>query len=138
MVTLGAQGSHIYTNGARIEIPCVKPEDVVDPTGCGDAYRAGLLYGIAAGLEWSITGRLASLLGAVKIARRGGQNHQFTRDEIAQRYRGELRRPALVATLLLRSSGKVQYRAPSITSKPDGKSGLARTLPSPLGERGWG
>ena len=86
VVTLGAQGSHIYKNGARIEIPCVKPEDVVDPTGCGDAYRAGLLYGIAAGLEWSITGRLASLLGAVKIARRGGQNHQFTRDEIAQRY----------------------------------------------------
>ena len=87
VVTLGAQGSHIYTNGARIEIPCVKAEEVVDPTGCGDAYRAGLLYGIAAGLEWSVTGRLASLLGAVKIARRGGQNHNFTRDEIAQRYR---------------------------------------------------
>ena len=86
VVTLGAQGSHIYANGARLEIPCVKPEHLVDPTGCGDAYRAGLLYGIAAGLEWSITGRLASLLGAVKIARRGGQNHQFTRDEIAQRY----------------------------------------------------
>jgi adenosine kinase len=86
VVTLGAQGSHIYAGGARLEIPCVKPEDVVDPTGCGDAYRAGLLYGIAAGLEWNMTGRLASLLGAVKIARRGGQNHRFTRDEVAQRY----------------------------------------------------
>jgi adenosine kinase len=87
VVTLGAQGSHIYTNGGRIEIPSVKAEEVLDPTGCGDAYRAGLLYGIAAGLDWSVTGRLASLLGAIKIARRGGQNHAFTRDEIAQRYR---------------------------------------------------
>ena len=56
---------------------------MVDPTGCGDAYRAGLLYGIAAGLDWQVTGRLASLLGAIKIAQRGGQNHRFTRDEIA-------------------------------------------------------
>jgi adenosine kinase len=87
VVTLGAQGSHIYRNGARIEIPCVKPEAVVDPTGCGDAYRAGWLYGIAAGLDWNVTGRLASLLGALKIARRGGQNHHFTREEIAERYR---------------------------------------------------
>src|SRR5262245_8515200 len=87
VVTLGAQGSHIYRNGSRIEVPCVKAEAVVDPTGCGDAYRAGLLYGIAAGLDWNVTGRLASLLGALKIARRGGQNHHFTREEIVERYR---------------------------------------------------
>ena len=87
VVTLGADGSLVCTNGQRIEIPCVKPDEVVDPTGCGDAYRAGLLYGIAAGLDWPTTGRLASLLGAIKIARRGGQNHLFTREEIAQRYR---------------------------------------------------
>jgi adenosine kinase len=59
----------------------------VDPTGCGDAFRAGLLYGIANGLDWPLTGRLASLLGAIKIARRGGQNHQFTRNEIGQRFK---------------------------------------------------
>ena len=87
VVTLGAEGSHIHAAGRRIEIPCAKPEDVVDPTGCGDAFRAGLLYGIANGLDWPVTGRLASLLGAIKIARRGGQNHQFTRDEIGQRYK---------------------------------------------------
>jgi adenosine kinase len=86
IVTMGASGSTIYTNGRQLEIPCAKPLEVVDPTGCGDAFRAGLLYGIAAGLEWMQTGRLASLLGAIKIASRGGQNHQFTRDEIAQRY----------------------------------------------------
>ncbi|HKA42027.1 MAG TPA: carbohydrate kinase family protein [Burkholderiales bacterium] len=87
VVTLGAQGSRIHVDGRRIEIPSARPEGVVDPTGCGDAFRAGLLYGIANGLDWELTGRLASLLGAIKIARRGGQNHHFTREEIAQRFK---------------------------------------------------
>ena len=87
VVTLGAKGSLIFTGGDQIEIPCVKADSVVDPTGCGDAYRAGLLYGIANGMDWQHTGRLASLVGALKIAHRGGQNHHFTRDEIAERFR---------------------------------------------------
>jgi adenosine kinase len=87
VVTLGAQGSRIHTGGRSIEIPCARPEAIVDPTGCGDAFRAGLLYGIANGLDWPLTGRLASLLGAIKIARRGGQNHRFTRDEIGVRFK---------------------------------------------------
>jgi adenosine kinase len=87
IVTLGARGSVIHADGREIEIPCVKPEAVVDPTGCGDAFRAGLLYGIANGYDWHTAGRLASVLGAVKIAQRGGQNHTFTRDEIAHRYK---------------------------------------------------
>ena len=86
IVTLGARGSLVITNGRSIEIPPIKPEQVVDPTGCGDAYRAGLLYGITAGLDWPVTARLASLLGSIKVASRGGQNHRFSRDEIAQRY----------------------------------------------------
>ena len=86
VVTLGGRGSLIIRNGQRLEIPSVTAEAVVDPTGCGDAYRAGLLYGIAAGLDWAVTGRIASVLGSLKIARRGAQNHQFTRDEIAERY----------------------------------------------------
>src|SRR5882672_6441262 len=86
VVTLGARGSLVITNGRSIEIPPVKPEQVVDPTGCGDAFRAGLLYGIIAGLDWPVTARLASLLGSIKVASRGGQNHRFTRDEIVQRY----------------------------------------------------
>jgi adenosine kinase len=87
VVTLGARGSLVYTQGAPIDIPCVKARDVVDPTGCGDAFRAGLLYGLTEGFDWPTTGRLASLLGAIKIAQRGGQNHRFTRDEISQHYR---------------------------------------------------
>jgi adenosine kinase len=87
VITMGARGSRIYTNGEMIEIPCVKAHAVVDPTGCGDAFRAGLLHGIALGLDWPETGRLASLLGSMKIAHRGGQNHHFTRDEVEERYR---------------------------------------------------
>jgi len=87
VITLGSRGSVIYAGGERIEIPCARAADVVDPTGCGDAFRAGLLYGLAAGLDWPLTGRLASLLGAFKIASRGGQNHHFTRDEISQKFK---------------------------------------------------
>jgi adenosine kinase len=87
IVTLAGNGSHIYAGKRRIEIPVAPPEAVIDPTGCGDAYRAGLLYGIQQGWEWEKTGRLASLMGSLKIAHRGGQNHKLTREEIAERYR---------------------------------------------------
>ena len=87
VVTLGAQGSQIFAAGKRVDIPQVAAEAVVDPTGCGDAYRAGLLYGIGKGWDWESTGRLGSLMGAIKIAQRGPQNHRPSRDEIADRYR---------------------------------------------------
>jgi adenosine kinase len=87
VVTQGAQGSLVVVNGKSETIPSVKPAQLVDPTGCGDAYRAGLLYGIANDFDWPTTGRLASLLGSIKIAQRGAQNHQFTRDEISLRFR---------------------------------------------------
>ena len=87
VLTRGAEGSIIYTDGQRIEIPCVKAAEVVDPTGCGDAYRAGLLYGVTAGFDWPKTGRLASLMGSIKIASRGGQNHSTSLDEIKRLFR---------------------------------------------------
>jgi adenosine kinase len=86
IVTRGGEGSHIYANGQRYDIPCVKAEQVIDPTGCGDAYRSGLLYGIAAGWDWEKTGRLAAVMGAIKIAHRGGQSHCPSRENIAERY----------------------------------------------------
>jgi adenosine kinase len=86
IVTLAGSGSHIYAQGRRIEIPVAPAQAVIDPTGCGDAYRAGLLFGIGKGWAWEKTGRLASLMGSIKIAHRGGQNHKLTRDDIAGHY----------------------------------------------------
>lgn len=86
IVTRGAEGSEIFVQGERLHIPCVEPDAILDPTGCGDAYRAGLLYGLANSFDWPTTGRLASVMGAIKIAHRGGQNHQPSREEIAVRY----------------------------------------------------
>ena len=87
IVTLGADGSLIYTDGKKIAIPTPKPAAIVDPTGCGDAYRAGLMYGIQRGWTWETTGRLASLMGSIKIASRGGQNHAPTREEIMTQFK---------------------------------------------------
>ena len=87
IVTLGAQGSRIYTDGRVIEIPTAKPRAINDPTGCGDAYRAGLLHGILHRLDWETTGRIASLMGAIEIEHHGTQNHRFTRNEFETRFR---------------------------------------------------
>ncbi len=87
IVTKGSEGSTIFANGQQIEIASVKTSLMVDPTGCGDAYRAGLLYGIQQGWDWRKTGQLASLMGSIKIEHRGGQNHMLNRMELAARYR---------------------------------------------------
>jgi adenosine kinase len=86
IITRGDKGSDIHAGGERHDIPAVPASAVVDPTGCGDAYRAGLLYGITNGFDWPTTGRLASLLGSIKIAHQGGQNHAFTANDIADRF----------------------------------------------------
>jgi adenosine kinase len=93
VVTMGGEGSIIHAGGATYAIPAVRPSAIVDPTGCGDAYRAGLLYGIGHDWDWESTGKLASVMGTIKIESRGGQNHAVDRDTIALRYRdafGEL------------------------------------------------
>jgi len=87
IVTLGADGSVVHAGGATYAIPAAKPTAVLDPTGCGDAYRAGILYGIANGWDWERTGGLASVLGAIKIASRGAQKHALSRDSVAALYR---------------------------------------------------
>jgi adenosine kinase len=86
IITRGGEGSTIYADGKEILIPCANPVALRDPTGCGDAYRAGLLHGIQQGWDWETTGRLASLLGTIKIASRGGQNHTPTREEIKSQF----------------------------------------------------
>lgn len=86
IITRGAEGSDIYAGGEHYRIPAVQAPNVVDPTGCGDAYRAGLLFGITNDLDWATSGRIASLLGAIKIASQGGQNHSFTAQEFDQQF----------------------------------------------------
>jgi adenosine kinase len=83
VVTRGGEGSSVWTGGRRHDVAAVKPEALVDPTGCGDAYRAGLLHGRARGWDWVRSARLASVMGSIKIAHRGGQNHRPTREAIA-------------------------------------------------------
>ncbi|WP_454764989.1 carbohydrate kinase family protein [Cupriavidus campinensis] len=86
IVTHGERGASIFADGQQYAIPAVPAERVVDPTGCGDAFRGGLLYGIENGLDWETTGRLASLMGAIKIAQQGPQNHWLSREEIGNRF----------------------------------------------------
>lgn len=86
IVTRGGEGSTIFCAGSQIEIPSAAVDAVVDPTGCGDAYRAGLLYGLMNDLDWETTGRIASLCGAIKIENAGTQNHAFSRESFAARY----------------------------------------------------
>jgi adenosine kinase len=88
VVTLGEQGAHIHADGKRFDIPCVPVENIVDPTGCGDAFRAGMLHGLSMGMDWETTGRIASLMGAIKIGHQGGQNHAPSLAEIEERFQG--------------------------------------------------
>ena len=92
IVTKGGDGSTIYTGNNDIEIPCASPRMVLDPTGCGDAYRAGLLYGIMNNMDWETTGRIASLMGAIKIEKAGTQNHNFSFAEFEERFKFEFDR----------------------------------------------
>ena len=89
IITRGGNGSVIYTPEKRYDIPAVKTAAVEDPTGCGDAYRAGLLFGLMRDMDWETTGRIASLMGAIKIAHPGTQNHRFEADEFNDRFRQE-------------------------------------------------
>jgi len=86
IVTRGAQGSVIRTRRGTVEIPVAPAARIVDPTGCGDAYRAGLLYGIANGMDWETSGRLASVMGSIKVEHHGAQRHQPDRSAIADRF----------------------------------------------------
>ena len=87
IVTRGAEGSRIYANGRQLEIPAAKPRTLADPTGCGDAYRAGLLFGLQRGFDWETTGRIASLMGAIKMEHHGTQHHRLTQTEFRARFR---------------------------------------------------
>jgi adenosine kinase len=87
VVTRGPDGCTVFHDGRCMDIAAARADAVVDPTGCGDAFRAGLLHGMARGWSWEKSARLACVMGALKIAHRGGQNHRPSRTEIASRMR---------------------------------------------------
>jgi adenosine kinase len=87
IVTRGPKGSLIHTNGGLLEIPPAAERRITDPTGCGDAYRAGLIFGLVRGMDLATVGRIASLMGALKIEHPGTQNQRFTYDEFAEQFR---------------------------------------------------
>ncbi len=89
IVTRGGEGSVIHTGGTSIDIPAVKAASVQDPTGCGDAYRGGLIYGLMNKLDWEVTGRIAALMGAIKVAHNGTQNHKYSLNEFKEQYKKE-------------------------------------------------
>lgn len=91
IVTRGSKGSQIFSGGKVHEIPTASAHSLADPTGCGDAYRGGLLYGLLNDLDWDTTGRIASLIGAIKIERPGPQNHFVTPEEFRARFKTEFR-----------------------------------------------
>ncbi|AOJ23809.1 MULTISPECIES: carbohydrate kinase family protein [Burkholderia] len=86
VITRGEHGATIRHKQGTEQIPVVPAERIADPTGCGDAFRGGLLYGIEHGLDWATTGRLASLMGSLKIAHQGPQSYVLTRAEIDARF----------------------------------------------------
>ncbi|MEM7282663.1 MAG: carbohydrate kinase family protein, partial [Pseudomonadota bacterium] len=89
VVTLGSEGSVIMAQEEEYKIPNITPVAIKDPTGCGDAYRAGLLYGLMQDMDWETTGRIASVLGGLKIAHHGTQNHPCTIDAVKEKFSQE-------------------------------------------------
>lgn len=86
IVTRGAEGSRVYEGDQCTEIEAAPAAHAIDPTGCGDAYRGGLLHARTLGWDWPDAARLGSILGAIKIGYRGGQNHPIDRNDVARRY----------------------------------------------------
>ncbi|TAJ51845.1 MAG: carbohydrate kinase family protein [Nevskiaceae bacterium] len=91
IVTRGAKGANIYAGDKTHEIPVAHAESLADPTGCGDAFRGGLLYGLEQGMDWETAGRIGSLLGAYNIERPGTQNHHFSVEKFKMRFQKEFR-----------------------------------------------
>jgi adenosine kinase len=87
IVTRGPAGSLIHAGSESFEIPPAHERRVTDPTGCGDAYRAGLIFGIEKGYDWPTVGRMASLMGALKVEHPGTQNQRFDYAEFAEQFR---------------------------------------------------
>jgi adenosine kinase len=100
LVTKGAKGSTLIVDGEEYDIPSAAPEQVVEPTGAGDAYRAGLMRGIQLGLPWPVAGRMGALAATYVLEQVGTQNHSFTIDSFIARYRQTFGNDEAISLLL--------------------------------------
>jgi adenosine kinase len=87
IITQGEEGSTIYLGDRTLSIPTVPPNPLVEPTGVGDAYRAGIIKGMLRGYSWETTGRVAALAATYVLEQQGTQNHSYTLDQFVARYR---------------------------------------------------
>ena len=87
IVTQGPRGALVHTPGQSYEVPPAHERRVVDPTGCGDAFRAGLIHGIQNGYDWLTIGRMGNLMGALKVEHPGTQNQRFDFDEFNDQFK---------------------------------------------------
>ncbi len=87
IVTRGEQGSVIWADGDEMIVPVVPPQQVLDPTGVGDAYRAGLIKGLALGLPWRICGQIGALAATYVLETHGPQAHAYTLAAFGERYK---------------------------------------------------
>jgi len=87
IITRGPQGALIHADGKTWDIPPAHERRVTDPTGCGDAFRAGLIFGIEKGYDWLTIGRIGNLMGALKVEFPGTQNQRFDYAEFAEQFR---------------------------------------------------
>ena len=86
LVTRGERGSSVLTSAGRTDVAAVPPARIVDPTGVGDAFRGGLLKGLAAGAPYEVCVRLGSVAATYALEHLGGQSHAFQWDEFRRRY----------------------------------------------------
>jgi len=87
VITRGNQGAHLYTDGQEVFIPTVPEEEIVDPTGVGDAFRGGFLMGYSRGFDWKLCGEIGSLAAVYCLEQRGPQSHSYTKKEFVERFR---------------------------------------------------
>jgi adenosine kinase len=87
LLTLGGDGSRVYTQGEVHDIPSVEPKMIVEPTGAGDAFRGGVLRGLQLGLPWPIIGRMGALAATYVLEHLGTQGHSYSLEQFVKRYR---------------------------------------------------
>jgi adenosine kinase len=116
IITMGEKGSVIYDGDTVYEVPAAQPDQIIEPTGVGDAYRAGVILGLMRGYSWETTGRISSLVATYALECDGTQGHCFTLPEFATRYRASFGDAAELVDLVDGVPGRSPQQSPCGTS----------------------